>query len=832
MKKKLRSLSILLALALTMSNVTAVSAYAATSNATGEVQNAVSTSAELTGLEICDLDEPAAGQKLDDRATVRSAEGVSWEIPVIWIDDLGRSATVAEEGRRYFPTLVFFTPDGYRIADSQQNSLFAVRLPGFITRLAGEMRPLYAVDPARGITYLTWDFTGTKPFYQGSSGDPTGSQGSETDAANTTDNDQPAPTPEPTPTPTPEPEPFSLAKAHCSQAVLEKYGVDDLEWLVSLIEHDIEPKAVAALLEGFPAYRNAAANNELGTQISLFVYDYDIEPKSDKSLDALAYVNGLYNANNEYVYLIGINIANLLEKKNGQYDFVEGKRIELENTLVHELMHGFMDDYTRTGMASEDWSYAGNPNPTSEYNAFPRWFMEGTATTVENAYRFYYRIFQQIMGTEREYTPEKIRSYFGIRENSLAYYRTDFDKSVTGSYVGGYLACIYLASGAASIGENYTTADIRRGLNTILEQLHNGTSLNDIIKGNTGYDGINDFEAKFLLDEESTGFCSNLLNYLEELTKGNNDEPANGSILLDFDTSAGSPVEGRSEQSGDNSIFVIVDDTMDAVFSTVDWEVVKNSAGSYHVWQDTDDNPANYNGGQTGQVAAKPVNAKDSAEISKPEDASGANTAQSDNTEQGKDTTQNMSLITDTEQSSDTVQGSDTEEIGDTAQSSDTEESSDTAQSSDTALDQKDDEDTAIVEDPEETSDQTADTDSEATKGADTSADQIDQADPGNGQTADNVPDQSTIADFDGSQASDTSTDLGDGDGDGDHEAPADDAQIPDIYSGQTDNDEGDNADTGSAADGSTTDGCVADGSATEESAADAPADTASADQE
>ena len=102
MKLRLRLLSYILTFALTAGNLLQLPVYADEKMAAAEEGISESkeelknkTGKELTGLEILDLSEPVAGKPLDPKATVRSAEGVTWEIPVVWIDEDGKAATVA-----------------------------------------------------------------------------------------------------------------------------------------------------------------------------------------------------------------------------------------------------------------------------------------------------------------------------------------------------------------------------------------------------------------------------------------------------------------------------------------------------------------------------------------------------------------------------------------------------------------------------------------------------------------------------------------------------------------------------------------------------------------
>ncbi|MCR5237306.1 MAG: hypothetical protein K6E34_08930 [Lachnospiraceae bacterium] len=110
--KKIRILCFALAATLLGSNIFTVTAYAAGGNTAFEHQNEVDAGRHtdasddkvvITGVEITDLDEPVAGRMLDNEATVLAYKdgvynGISWKIPVIWVDESGKTATVAVAG--------------------------------------------------------------------------------------------------------------------------------------------------------------------------------------------------------------------------------------------------------------------------------------------------------------------------------------------------------------------------------------------------------------------------------------------------------------------------------------------------------------------------------------------------------------------------------------------------------------------------------------------------------------------------------------------------------------------------------------------------------------
>ena len=63
---------------------------------------------ELTGLALTGFKEPSEGSQLDTSATIVSAEGISWEVPVIWVNEKGESISRAVNENKYIPNIIFF----------------------------------------------------------------------------------------------------------------------------------------------------------------------------------------------------------------------------------------------------------------------------------------------------------------------------------------------------------------------------------------------------------------------------------------------------------------------------------------------------------------------------------------------------------------------------------------------------------------------------------------------------------------------------------------------------------------------------------------------------
>ena len=67
-------------------------------------------------------------------------------------------------------------------------------------------------------------------------------------------------------------DPYRLVDLYCSQSAKNALGEEQLQKLVSLIVTSIEPQAVNRLIECFPCFQDAAANDEIGREIGLYIY--------------------------------------------------------------------------------------------------------------------------------------------------------------------------------------------------------------------------------------------------------------------------------------------------------------------------------------------------------------------------------------------------------------------------------------------------------------------------------------------------------------------------------------------------------------------------------
>jgi hypothetical protein len=570
MKRWIGIFSLVMALMLVFGATAAVSAFADDAGRSGTT--------ELTGLVLKNVDAPVVGKALDQTATVASAEGVTWEIPVVWIDQNGNEATIAEAGKGYLPTFAFYVPEGYTVK-ADENGVFAIKLPTFLENLRGSSNLLFAVDQDTGITYITFNLDKVKVIY---SYNPAYDNTSSSGTSSTPD----------TPSIPAAPAIDREVELHCSKKAIESIGEDNLKDLVYLIKNVIEPRAVAALTSGIPAFAEGAEKGEIGTKIGLYIYNENVESREEDNRNkdgALAYVGGAYDDEGVYFYRFCVNAATLYELKDGEMVPVESEFVTLENTVAHEFMHALMDDYVRTGMASLHFNPYDNE---SDWNRYPGWFCEGSATTIENGFQFGKDTFNKAKAPDGYFTAESLDDAFrgaGDKHN--------FDRDGTtglstpqGDYGAGSLAVIYLSKLVAQSdadGSTITSEEVRNGLSTLLKELHNGTPLDTIIAETGKYEGIHDFEQKFLSAEDpSATFCAEYLNRLDAV--GGEGERATGSILLDFDSTATSILEGRTEDSSTQTVMVIGDDN-DYCPSTVTHETTKTTAGVFGTWDDVRD---------------------------------------------------------------------------------------------------------------------------------------------------------------------------------------------------------------------------------------------------
>ena len=629
MKKRLRLISAVLSALVLCVNMHAKTAYAAPvdaasaakiSNAIGETSAGYyqlnpnaryhaslgnSNVAPIESFEITDLEAPRHGQLLDSTATVVSNTGLRWEIPVLWVNQDGELIRLAIDGVFIcYPVFAFYIPDGYSMI-SGSNPAYNMQMPGFVCQLMAQNGVATMSNPQRGVTYITPILPGEKGFvaktpagyYDTASGDDSDSESQ----GNVDNGDENRLTPRPSdnyqyknydPKLTDEEE-KTIAENHGDDNINEKLGVDNVAWFASFIKDTIEPEAVNLLLKKFPAYQEAADNDELGKDLGLYVYFNDAYDKDGNKEDNSSYVAYVEwkSTDDGGSYKLAINAGTMFDV---EVDAETGEKtvrfkdeeayVVLDTTIVHEIMHAMMYDYTMTGMTGEQYVEATDTYTTanSDKLEFPDWFVEGIATAVGSPYQYWNGTFHTDYGYDgdvEEYTKTALLDAFTSTDKKLRLSYSSGDSSVNlkaessntesgnnkSAYMSGYLANVYLGYLAAlkyneedAVKENkdgmidsINSSVILGGVNSILKELHGGKTLDEIISeisvvdGKSLYESTDDFTNKFICtsdgsteadDEKSVNFCTGLLNYLEG--SSSETKTANGSILLDFtDTS-------------------------------------------------------------------------------------------------------------------------------------------------------------------------------------------------------------------------------------------------------------------------------------------------------
>ena len=522
----------------------------------------------IRSFEITNVDAPVTGQLLDGTATVVADNGVTWDIPVIWVDkdgDIVHLAVEIDDVIRSYPIFVFYMPEDYSFIFGE-NAAYNIGMPDFVADLMKRNGITALSIPEAGRTYISALLPNTDRFKikitppdnenelsgsnDSSSKDidpnPGHSSGGASGPNSTppTDNDTTPPDPGLS-----DDEKQQITNAHCNQNAIDTLGVDKLAALVTWVKYTLEPEATNLLVNKFPAYKNAASNNELGDNIGLYIY-------YDTGDGAMAYVS-TSSSNGDVSYRVGINASSFYEYDPSIGDYVfdgDTNYSDLDNSLVHEMMHAFMEDYCRTGMEG----YQHNTT-TDQYRSdsgnneieFPLWFIEGTASSVDNTFQYRYNTIHRLYGYDNDPNSDTYNT-FVASDLKDSYSNRSSDIQITGTstpsnYISGYLATVYLSYLAAKkngkeavSGDRVDSSIVLYGENYILEQLHSGKTLDAVISdvSNSMYSSTEDFENNFILDVDGTDggqsleFCTKLLNYLQQSTS--DDSIANGSILLDF----------------------------------------------------------------------------------------------------------------------------------------------------------------------------------------------------------------------------------------------------------------------------------------------------------
>ena len=555
-----RSLICFAALATSASMLAPVSVYATETTSEVDVDNHTQgrdDARTVSGITIGDVDAPKEGVRLDEKAVVTTAEGETWEIPVIWIgEDLKPDTGLAGKGS-YLPVLAYVVPDEYTVKSSDVSGRgYKITLSEDLLKLFGENKIISVYESKTGITFILpaklkdlfakkgtvknpTDEGGNEivpadqvaPFEEEAEEEPAQEQEEEAEQEEEEPEQEEEEEEEEKPQEEDdEEETYSrIVNVHCDANAKEALSASDLEFLADLVVNTLQPQAVNLLIEKFPALKTAAANKEIGNYLAVVVsYNKDT---SAYGYSSRGIVDDDTYLNYKFVYSLTVNSNQLTEHTE------DGKTViardtgskaltDLANTIVHELFHCVSYDYNRPGLTG--LLYDGNT--LQEYSSdveFPVWFKEGTASTVENNWQFRQgslKIMRTPFGADSpqdNYSKDLlVQRYVGADVDGE--YTSNYIYDIGGNdslnyYVGGYLACMYLyelaASGDSSIGTSISESGgnivvssekLRLGMNSIIERMHKGETLDQVINSISAgipggaYKDTADFEARFI----------------------------------------------------------------------------------------------------------------------------------------------------------------------------------------------------------------------------------------------------------------------------------------------------------------------------------------------
>ena len=265
--------------------------------------------------------------------------------------------------------------------------------------------------------------------------------------------------------------------------------------LNDVLINSIVPQAVNSFLSTFSSFGTAASSGLVSDEIGLKLY-------GDGST-TLAYVAMQYGTYSDGTLAdtIKLNLSvNVNSLSFSGDNLTDESRTALETTIVHEMMHAFMDDTLTNGMIG------AKDGKVDASNEFPSWFTEGMAQAAAGGCSNSNDWVNGGLGLTESSSLAQISSAIKASGNALS------SGSTQSQYGTGYLACMYLGYLAAGSPSSINSSNLASGLDRILGELMDGNSLDNIINDISGgtYTSVSDFQSKFG-DTDSADFVSSLL---------------------------------------------------------------------------------------------------------------------------------------------------------------------------------------------------------------------------------------------------------------------------------------------------------------------------------
>lgn|GEM_PF-1804254 len=536
------------------------------------------------------LNELVEGEKLDSSIRVK-ADNFIWKIPVIWVNETGDIVEICPKDKKVFPVFALVVPKGY-VFEPKSGLMNSITLSGVATEIFKGRHIVTIADQTTGIIFISC-FQGPEidayleQIKKNENNEKASALGtvveyprmpsewpSEWQSESLANKDKYI-------SDTEKVTGEKLVEMHCDKNVIENVDADKLAALVELVRYDIQPRAVSLLLNGFKCFETALENKELSDRIGLYVYYNQALFKKSGVWEyrdwnsAAAYASRRFESGIMYES-IALNIGNsyindgyVFNTETGAWELNDSAKNYLANNIAHEMLHAFMYDYTGAGMLGSRRTENGWDNDANI--AFPKWFLEGIATTINSPYQYYntsVKAYAKDADAGR-YTAEDFKANYSNREELQLVYGemrteqngTNIRSYVYSTYLSGYLACMYLGY-LASENDIYrdkyginghakeTIVDgsyiinndvIAQGLSTILSEIH-GHGMEDGTWSAKSLDEVIDeliegpyttekFQADFITNlDGSAEFCADLLQYFEDASVDG--QIANGSVLL------------------------------------------------------------------------------------------------------------------------------------------------------------------------------------------------------------------------------------------------------------------------------------------------------------
>ena len=270
--------------------------------------------------------------------------------------------------------------------------------------------------------------------------------------------------------------------------------------LKQILKEEIVPNAVLAIKDAYAPAFDFLEDSGIGIGLK-------IGGNAEIGTGTLAYVGVGYSyySDNTMVpdflsYQLAVNVDYLHFNTDGT--LTDTSRNELEVTIVHEMVHGFMDEALTNGMI-------GVVNDSLAGDGYPKWFKEGMAQSASGGY-YDGNDFVRALGINTSSTEAQIET--ALTNEPLG------GASNESNYGTGYLATMYL--GYLAGGSTLSASAIKTGLGKILADLRSGDSLQTIVQNLARYASLSDFQNNFATDANVKSFVYNLTQFVGNGTGG------------------------------------------------------------------------------------------------------------------------------------------------------------------------------------------------------------------------------------------------------------------------------------------------------------------------